>query len=630
MKSKIIKRFAGVLAFLMLATQISLPVYAVTDDTADNSSAYLETEGVEGESTDASHGESTDASHGEDVALSSQVDEANVVEVLSSDVEEVNEASGNRLVDQAVEEVVQNLEGESADEITDALEDLQEDIKQKINDLLEEIEKNPELKERLTQKIRHLKDLLARLRAKLIHRHQNLVQSMVKTKNVPAVYEIRWGDLTGQRQPCRLLPLSELKEALDAGEMPAECEPSKVDYNGEISIDLGDFEVKKEVLFEENDEVVTASGKTIEFNSVIAGHWDGLVVEYNPPTTADTNETPKVTVSIGDLDETYVGNEVLGRKRIGNNHFIEFRHLGRILPGMAKAAENHLIQTKLKIQEKVDDLRSKLDRIRLMKNAGAGADELEEAVDEAGEYNFDDTTATEVENEIQAVVSELDDDTSPAEIKAKAERLRNRLEAAKNKAKLRKFRQNLIPFKDTDDNQWYTDYVSAVKNRGIISGYKDAAGNELGEFRPANNITVAEILKIALETADKGKASGTPGLRAALNHWAKGYAKKAEELGLDLVESDVDLNRPATRAEVVRLMLEAFGIEPDTVTSTDFSDVPRTHKHAKFIEYAKSLGIVSGDDNATTFRPDASINRAEAAKIADLINEIIMGGSDMQ
>ncbi len=701
MKSKIIRRLAGILAFLMLATQISIPVYAEDAGVADDfevSTTSTGTEGCieEGESfLDAPLGspyysgedevmiccEGLEKKHTYDkyslpdkcilnkgpryicikcgdgtcgrgenkcncpedcqdttqtegvsftsVGLSEDVDETNVVEVVSGDVEDAVEEAVEDLIDQAVEEVLESLEGESTDEVADALDDLEEDLQEEIDNLQAEVQDNPNLRLKIMKRIEHLKNLLIKLRVKLIYQNQSLIQRVVRIKNVPAIYEIRWGDLLGIRQPCRLVPLRELKEALSTNILPVKCEINKVEYTGKISVDKGELKIHKKVLFEENDEVVTDSGSAIGFNSIIAGHWDGLVVQYIPPTDdTEVKSAVNVTVSIGDLDETYVGNEVLGRKKIGNGHMIEFRHLGKILPGLVKATENNLIQNKLKIQDKIANLRNRLDRIRLMKNAGTGADELDEVLDEASEYNFDDETAADVQVEISAVLDGLSDNSDPDEIKAKAKMLKAKIIALKQQAKGLKFKNHMIPFMDTDDDQWYTGYVSAVKNRGIISGYKDVAGNELGEFRPANNITVAEILKIALETAGKGKASGTPGLRSALNHWAKEYVKKAEELGVDLVESDVDLNRPATRGEVVRLMLEALDIDPDAITSTDFSDVPRLHKHALFIQYAKELGIVSGDDNTGNFRPDAPINRAEAAKIADQILSIIIGGWD--
>lgn len=635
MKSKIIKRFAGVLAFLMLATQISIPVFAEDGVVADdfefspNTDSAEVIEGSEGSGVPVSGDGQSDPLPNEEVTgLSEDVNVNNVVGVVSEDVENAVGTAVEGLVNQAVGEVLAILEDESTDEVVESLEAINDDIEAEISRLGMEAISNPLLKAEIAKRIEHLQDLRIRIKIRALKAHENAIQQISRIKNVPAVYEIRWGNLLGKRQSCDLAPLR-LRNALTAGEMPEECEVNKVEYTGKISVDKGELIIRKKVLFEENDEVVTESGSAIGFNSVIAGHWDGLVVQYVPPTDdTEAKSAVNVTVSIGELDETYVGNEVLGRKKIGNDHMIEFRHLGKILPTLTKANQDKFIQSKLKIQGTVSSLRSKLDRIRLLKNVGSGADELEDVVDEAGEYNFDDTTAEEVEDAISTVVDSLGVDVTPADITAKARILRAKLQAAKQKAVNLKFAQKLIPFKDTDDDQWYTNYVSTVKGYGIISGYKDVAGNDLGEFRPANNITVAEILKIGLETAGKGAVNGSPSLTTATNHWAKGYVKRAEELGANLVEGSVDLNRPATRGEVIRLMLEALGIEPDAITSTDFSDVPRLHEHALFIQYAKELDIISGDAGKTTFRPDAPINRAEAAKISSQIMNIIIGGWD--
>lgn len=50
------------------------------------------------------------------------------------------------------------------------------------------------------------------------------------------------------------------------------------------------------------------------------------------------------------------------------------------------------------------------------------------------------------------------------------------------------------PFEDTPVSEWYTKYLIAAKEKGIISGYSD------GTFRPWKNINLAETLKIFLES----------------------------------------------------------------------------------------------------------------------------------
>lgn len=585
MKNNIIKHFAGLIAFLMLAVQFIIPAHAIE---ATNISAV-----------------------------------SGSVEAISSAITSVEE-----VVDETVEDIVDQIDDMDEGEVVETIEDLEEDIAAEIADIEEEIVNSPELTEELKEKIGNLNDLRMRIRAEAIKRHQGLLNRISDIKELPRVYGIRWGQLTGNRRPCLDVSRTDLVSAFKEGTLAEVCEIAVVKYSGKISVDKGELKVHREILFENNDSVTDSSGSAIAFDSVIAGHWDGLIVEYIPEVNEDgSNEPINVTISIGDLNETYKGAEVLGVKKIGNEHMIEIRHLGRILPGLDDASMDALIDQTVNIQGKLNTLRGKLDRLRLMNKGGTGVDELEAIADEIGDYSFDETSSGEIQDEITALTTSLDS-ASPTEVIAKAKRLKQKLVTVRDFAKARKYARKMIPFKDTDDSDWYTEHVSAVKAKGIISGYKDADGNELGEYRPGNLITIAEILKIGLETAGKGADDGTPSLAAAINHWAEGYVKKAEELGLDIVLGDVDINRPATRAEVVRMMLEALGIKPEAVSSVDFSDVPVTHKHAAFIQYAKDLGIVSGDAGKTTFRPDAPVNRAEAAKIANLILSIIIGGWD--
>ncbi len=49
-------------------------------------------------------------------------------------------------------------------------------------------------------------------------------------------------------------------------------------------------------------------------------------------------------------------------------------------------------------------------------------------------------------------------------------------------------------FKDVAASDWYAKYVCFAKDKGIIGGYPD------GTFKPAQNVNVAEALKIVLET----------------------------------------------------------------------------------------------------------------------------------
>lgn len=74
-----------------------------------------------------------------------------------------------------------------------------------------------------------------------------------------------------------------------------------------------------------------------------------------------------------------------------------------------------------------------------------------------------------------------------------------------------------------------------------------------------------------------------------------------------------NLNRSLTRAEFLKLVLNAAKVDVTKESAPTYTDVPATHTLANYIAYATRIGLVSGDNN--TFRPDDTITRAEAAKI---------------
>lgn len=175
-------------------------------------------------------------------------------------------------------------------------------------------------------------------------------------------------------------------------------------------------------------------------------------------------------------------------------------------------------------------------------------------------------------------------------------------------------------FKDIGQGEWYAQYVTRVAQWGIVSGYKDTQGRALGLFGPGDPVTIAEMLKMALEAAkvDESSCKGIARHPQAREHWAYLYIVCAEERGFRVLQYPVDLNRPALRAEVLAIMHDAFGDDVPPLLST-FKDTAY-HPYEKDIAYAAALGVVSGDTDAAgnltgTFRPNDEVNRAEAAKI---------------
>lgn len=280
------------------------------------------------------------------------------------------------------------------------------------------------------------------------------------------------------------------------------------------------------------------------------------------------------------------------------------------------------LEKKVEVLEAVDRFDEKLAAFEAEKSLKS---ELVTRIDELKEkiisYNFIGSTGEKMKAELEKFIEQFNDpDLSEEKIAEEIAELNTEAEAAMAKAREEKFEQGAIPFKDTDDHEWFTQYVVPIQKEGIISGYKDAQGNSLGQFGPANNVTVAEILKIALESAELGEGEVTARLGTFEGHWAIGYVSKGKELGLTLlkeIETADQLNRPATRAEVVRVLLEVFNASVDFEQDTRFEDA-QGHKDEAYIEAARELEIIAGYDDGT-FKPDASVNRAETSKIVNLV-----------
>jgi hypothetical protein len=216
--------------------------------------------------------------------------------------------------------------------------------------------------------------------------------------------------------------------------------------------------------------------------------------------------------------------------------------------------------------------------------------------------------------------------------------------------------QELV-FRDVQANAWYAQYVATVVQSGIASGYRDQEGNLTGEFGPANNVTYAEIAKMAMESARETLPMDAPRNRSARGDWSEAYIRLAEDMDLTVYTQNLDVRQPATRGAVVQTLVEALNItepEPEVVETgtgsstgtgtlagsgvvltppaeetppVTFKDVPGRHPYADAITLAAELGIVSGDTDLRgnpkgTFRPNAPINRAEVAKIFTKLIEL--------
>ena len=176
-------------------------------------------------------------------------------------------------------------------------------------------------------------------------------------------------------------------------------------------------------------------------------------------------------------------------------------------------------------------------------------------------------------------------------------------------------------FRDVPSDSWFNPYVSSLAEWGIVSGYRNAQGQLTGEFKPASNVTIAEVLKMAMVAAkvDTNVCTNVPTHTDAAGHWARTYVACAEGMDMRLFSRNAPaLDSAAKRAQVIAIINDAFG-EQVLPLFSNFRDTAGNPWESD-IAYAALLGIVSGDKDATGnptgyFRPNENIVRAEVAKV---------------
>lgn len=196
--------------------------------------------------------------------------------------------------------------------------------------------------------------------------------------------------------------------------------------------------------------------------------------------------------------------------------------------------------------------------------------------------------------------------------------------------------QNVL-LEDVLQDTWFATYIFNAAKHDILEGYKDSRGKPNGRFGPSNNVTVAELAKIAHRlggVSEEAFIGINPTNTGSLGVWFTSFISSAENRGWTIYRDGmIDPLRPATRAEVVVTFMQVLNIPLRWQQGKLFTDVPLTALYANAIETAAEDGIVDGrtDENGKTlnlFAPNDPINRAEIAKIINKILEVYKGIGD--
>lgn len=165
-------------------------------------------------------------------------------------------------------------------------------------------------------------------------------------------------------------------------------------------------------------------------------------------------------------------------------------------------------------------------------------------------------------------------------------------------------------FPDLRTNYWYSGSIQYIFDRGIVTGFPD------GTYRPESTITRAEAMTmIGRALGLKADASKHYFKDVKTDSYAAGYINKAYELGYikGVSSTSFQPEAPIKRGDMAVIMKRVF--ELTSSGGTTFSDVAPSKYYADAVQAAYENGIVQGYKVDNTFRPEASITRAENAEI---------------
>ena len=158
------------------------------------------------------------------------------------------------------------------------------------------------------------------------------------------------------------------------------------------------------------------------------------------------------------------------------------------------------------------------------------------------------------------------------------------------------------PFKDVKVSSWFGQYVIDLYNDGIINGTSATT------YAPNDTLTWAAALKLLLVSNGDLKAADATGA-----DWSKNAIAKAAELGL--VAADLDGAKAISRLEFCQVAAKLNKLA-ESKTESKFTDCADGYVMA--LVDAKVIDGMT----ATTFEPDASLTRAQIAKIIYQLNLI--------
>lgn len=167
-----------------------------------------------------------------------------------------------------------------------------------------------------------------------------------------------------------------------------------------------------------------------------------------------------------------------------------------------------------------------------------------------------------------------------------------------------------LNFSDLEVDDWAYNSILNLVKKGIVSG------DTVGTIRPDGNVTREEVAKMMV-VARRFAISQDTAIEAqdadSVSDWAKGYFKTAIEKGIinGYTDGTVRGTGEVNRAEMATIIVRSINASIDSFTASSFADITEADWYAKYVECAKTLGIVNGYQDGS-FRGEDLVTRREA------------------
>ncbi|HEY3375715.1 MAG TPA: S8 family serine peptidase [Candidatus Aquicultor sp.] len=166
-------------------------------------------------------------------------------------------------------------------------------------------------------------------------------------------------------------------------------------------------------------------------------------------------------------------------------------------------------------------------------------------------------------------------------------------------------------FRDVPPSYWAFDDIEALTAKKVLSGYPG------GEFKPANAVGRAEYIKMLMEGMGLSKKSFYSGYFKDVpkTYWAWPYIEAAHDMGLITGYSGKTFSPESRikRVEMATILIKtgAFAID---YSGDSFADVTPSYWGYAYVMSARNAHVINGYPG-NMFRPEQSMNRAEAARV---------------